>query len=776
MEEERGKYEEKTKASGTGGVDRQSVTAADIMDICPYHATPDNTTPDIETLLSRLRGTGRNYQFQKIQEAYDYAANMHAGQYRQSGEPYISHPLAVAGIVAELELDTDSICAALLHDTVEDCSDRTNLQEITRRFGAEVALLVDGLTKIVQMKVEDKEESHIENIRKMLLAMSRDIRVIFIKLCDRLHNMRTLSAKQAEKQRTIALETMYIYAPLAHRLGMQRIKLELENLSLFYLDPIGYREVYEAIDSRYGQNRDLLRFARQKIEEKLSENHIPFTMEGRVKSVYSLYRKMYSNNKSIDEIYDFYALRVIVETELECYTVLGIVHELFKSVPGRFKDYISTPKPNLYRSLHTTVISRGGIPFEIQIRTREMHRVAEFGIAAHWKYKLGETASQEVDEKLSWIAKLIEAEDSTKDPDEFFNAFKTDIFHDETFVFTPKGDCISLPLGSTVIDFAYAIHTAVGNKMIGAKINGMIVPIDSVPENGQIVEILTSSTTRGPSRDWLKIVKTSEARNKIRQWFKKESRAENIEVGRGEVERELHRIGRPYTEAERQEVVSNLARRLGIQGPDDLYNTIGYGGLSVAKIASRLREEFDHVVRGREAEEALDASQVRTVEKPKNLKSDSGIIVDGTTGCMVKFARCCNPLPGDDIIGFITKGYGVSIHKKDCPNVLSGMKNPEYAGRWVSASWERDFASSSSIYEATISILADNSYTLIADITRVLADMKVAIMQINAQKRPDDSQSVQLTVGCKNVGHFRSIVSRLHGIDAVRSVTRGLQK
>lgn len=728
----------------------------------------------IAGLLTKLEKSGRHYQMEKIREACAYAARMHEGQRRQSGEPYVSHPIAVAGIVADLELDTDSICAALLHDTVEDCADKTSLPEISRLFGEDVAMLVDGLTKIVQMRVEDKEETHIENIRKMLLAMSKDIRVIFIKLCDRLHNMRTLAAKSPEKQRTIALETMYIYAPLAHRLGMQRIKLELENISLSYLDPIGYQEIQSSVDEKFGQNRDLLRDAREKIEEKLKENHIQYEIEGRVKSVYSLYRKMFNNNKSIDEIYDFYALRVIVETELECYTVLGIVHELFKSVPGRFKDYISTPKPNLYRSLHTTVISRGGIPFEIQIRTFEMHRVAEFGVAAHWKYKSGESSSREVDEKLSWISKLIENEDSTKDPDEFLQAFKTDIFHDETFVFTPKGDCISLPLGSTVIDFAYAIHTAVGNKMIGAKINGMIVPIDSVPENGQIVEILTSSATKGPSRDWIKIVKTSEARNKIRQWFKKEKRAENIEVGRAEIDRELHRIGRPFTEAERQEVVSNIAKRLGIQGTDDLYNTIGYGGLSVAKIAVRLRDEFERVVKPDEPEEPMKVEQVKTVNKPKNLKNDSGIIVDGAVGCMVKFAKCCNPLPGDDIIGFITKGFGISIHKKDCPNALEGKKDPENADRWVSAAWERDYVSSNEVYEAMIQIVADNDMTLIANVTGALADMKVSIMQFSSQKRPDGTQIVQMTVGCKSVSHFRSIVSRLQGIRSVLSVTRGV--
>ncbi len=754
------------------GEEKRDLTQEKVSD--PVAAMADMDAR-FEALLVRLHSGNKNYDTDKIASAYTYARAMHEGQMRLSGDPYISHPLAVAEILADLELDTDSICAALLHDAVEDCADRTNLSEITTRFGEDVALLVDGVTKIVQMQLEDKEEAHIENIRKMLLAMHKDIRVIFIKLCDRLHNMRTLSAKSPEKQRVIALETMYIYAPLAHRLGMQRIKLELENISLSYLDPVGYGEVHEAIDSRYGENRDLLVLARNKIEEKLTENHISYTVEGRIKSVYSLYRKMYNNNKSIDEIYDFYALRVIVETELECYTVLGIVHELFKSVPGRFKDYISTPKPNLYRSLHTSVISRGGIPFEIQIRTREMHREAEYGIAAHWKYKSGEKAGKDVDEKLAWVARLIEAEDSTRDPDEFLHTFKTDIFHDETFVFTPKGDCISLPLGSTVIDFAYAIHTVIGNKMIGAKINGMIVPITSVPENGQIVEILTSSGAKGPSRDWLKIVKTGEARNKIRQWFKKERRTENIEVGREEVEKELRRNGRPYTEAEQNEIVTNVARRMGIQEANDLYNTIGYGGLSITKIAGRLRDEFDRVVKVTTPVEPMQASQVKTVEKPKNLKSNSGIIVDGESGCMVKCAKCCNPLPGDDIIGFITKGYGISIHKKDCPNAIEGQKNQENAERWVSAMWESDpVSNTTALYEASILVLADNSITLIADVTGALADMKVSIMQINAQKRPDDSQSIQLTVGCKNVGHFRSIVSRLQSIPAVRSVTRGL--
>ena len=482
----------------------------------------------IEQLLVALESSNRKYDLEKIKKAFLYADDMHKGQMRQSGEPYITHPISVAEIVVSLGLDTDSVCAAFLHDTVEDCPEKTNLDEITRIFGSDVALLVDGVTKIKSINVEDKEETHIENIRKMLLAMSKDIRVIFIKLCDRMHNMRTLYVKKDAKRRATALETMHVYAPLAHRLGMQRVKQELENYALQYLDPFGYDEVKGHIDEKFGKNASFIENIKNHVASKLEQTNINYKLKGRVKTVYSVYRKMYNQNKSFDEIYDFYAMRIIVDTELECYTVLGLIHEMYKSVPGRFKDYISTPKPNLYQSLHTTVIGKDGIPFEVQIRTREMHHVAEYGIAAHWKYKSGEKSSADIDKKLDWISKLIDTETETSDPDEFLHAFKIDIFHDETFVFTPKGDVVALPQGATLIDFAYSIHTGVGNKMVGAKINGRIAPIDSAPKNGDIVEVITSNSSKGPSRDWLNIVKTSEARNKIRQWFKKEKRSEKI--------------------------------------------------------------------------------------------------------------------------------------------------------------------------------------------------------------------------------------------------------
>ena len=729
---------------------------------------------DIGRLLNILKATGKRYDLEKIQRAYDYAAALHEGQFRQSGDPYISHPLAVAEIVAGLELDTDSICAALLHDTVEDCADKTDLKEIEKLFGEDVRILVDGLTKIVTLSVEDKEDQHIENLRKMLLAMSKDVRVIFIKLCDRVHNMRTLDAKAEYKQRIIALETMQVYAPLAHRLGMQRVKLELENLGLRYLDPIGYNEVSTDIEKKYGMNRNFIDHIRKLVDDKMTENNIHFTLEGRIKSVYSIYKKMYNQNKSFDEIYDFYALRIIVETELECYTALGLVHEMFKSIPGRFKDYISTPKPNLYRSLHTTVIGRDGVPFEVQIRTREMHEIAEYGVAAHWKYKSGERSRESIDKKLEWIARLIETEDDTRDPEEFMNAIKTDIFHDETFVFTPKGDVIALPQGSTVIDFAYAIHSAVGNKMTGAKINGMIVPIDRVPQNGEIVEILTSSASKGPSRDWLKIVKTSEARNKIRQWFKKEKRADNIVLGRQMVELEFKKFSTPYTEQQRTEIVTNVGSRIGFNSADDLYNTVGYGGLPISKIAQKLHDEFERVVKPEPPEPVIiSADQVKTASPAKSV-SKGGVIVDGASGCQVKFSKCCNPLPGDKIIGFVTKGYGISIHKCDCPNVVEGLKREEDADRWLEAHWEtRARENVANVYEAMIQVFVYDRISMIADITTALADMKVSILQINSQNRGEGRGVITLKVSCKNIEHLKSIVSRLKQLRDVEDVTRG---
>lgn len=732
------------------------------------------THEGIYNLVAMLKATGKKYDIDKIETAYEYARALHDGQFRASGEPYISHPIAVAEIVAGLELDTDSICAALLHDTVEDCSEKTNLKEIEKLFGQDVAMLVDGLTKIVTLKVEDKEEAHIETLRKMLLAMSKDVRVIFIKLCDRLHNMRTLDAKPDAKRRITALETMQVYAPLAHRLGMQKIKQELENLGLKYIDPIGYEEVRSNIEKKYGQSLHFIEDVRLMVDNKLVENNIKFTLEGRIKTAYSIYRKMYNQNKSFDEIFDFYALRIIVDTELDCYTALGLIHEMFNSVPGRFKDYISTPKPNMYRSLHTTVIGKYGIPFEVQIRTWEMHHIAEYGVAAHWKYKSGERSKEEIDKKLEWISKLLETEDETRDPEEFMQALKIDIFHDETFVFTPKGDVIALPQGATVIDFAYSIHSAVGHKMIGAKINGMIVPIDRVLQNGEIVEILTSSSSKGPSRDWLKIVTTSGAKNRIRQWFKKEKRADNIILGRSMIEGEIKKAGLVVNEAARTEAVENVAIRIGFSSAEDLYNTVGYGGIPISKVKNKIVDEVTKIISPAEPEPIVTEETMITA-KPRKIRSNSGIIVDGESGCSVKYAKCCNPLPGDQVIGFITKGFGISIHKCDCPNVINGKNNPEYVDRWVSAAWDINDSEKRSLFEAHLQLRVDDRIGMLADISVALADMRVDILQINVQTSQGGSL-VSLKVGCKNTDHYNSIVSRLRNIPGVYEVSRGFVK
>ena len=679
--------------------------------------------------------------------------------------------------MAGLELDTDSICAALLHDTLEDCADKIDIEKIKKEFGTQVAELVDGLTKLVQIRIEDKEDAHMESLRKMFLAMAKDVRVIFIKLADRLHNMRTLNAQPENKRRTIALETMHVYAPLAHRLGMQRIKQELENLALSYLDPIGYEEVSADIERKFGENRDFINKTRKLIHEKMNENGIKCTLEGRVKSVYSIYKKMYNQNKSFDEIYDFYAIRIIVNTELECYTALGIIHEMFNSMPGRFKDYISIPKPNMYRSLHTTVIGRDGIPFEVQIRTWEMHQIAEYGIAAHWKYKSGDKGDGDLDRKLEWIAKLIENESSTADPDEFIDALKIDIFQDETFVFTPKGDVITLPQNANCIDFAYHIHSAVGNRMIGAKVNGMIVPIDRKLNNGEIVEIITSSASKGPSRDWLKVACTSEARAKIRQWFKKEKRAENIEAGKNEIQTELRRISPVHvTDEQFNEITGKVASRLGMNSPEDLFGMLGYGGISMTTVGARLKEEFERVVMPEPEVKITDVTQVQTVQRPRSSHSYGGVIVDGVEGCQVKFAKCCNPLPGDNIVGFITKGYGISVHKVDCPNVLNSISKEN--DRFVNVEWKEvdETDSKHAQYEALMQVITEDRISMLADISTTLADMKVSIIQINTQKRAGGEIVFNIAVACKNLAHFNSIMARLKSIKDVVAVERGYAK
>ena len=739
-----------------------------------------------EDLKKKLLSSGNKYDLEKIKIAYEYAAMLHEGQFRKSGEPYITHPLCVADIVCDLKLDTDSICAALLHDTLEDCKDKTSDAEIKRLFGDSVFELVDGLTKLPTVFFEDKEEASIENTRKLFLAMNHDIRVIFIKFADRLHNMRTLDAKSEERQRMIALETMHLYAPLSHRLGVQKIKTELENLALRYLDPIGYDEVKSDIEYRYGENKDFLKEAKKQIEDKLSSSNINFNISGRVKTIYSIYKKMYNQGKSFDEIYDFYAIRIIVDSELECYTVLGLIHEMFNLMPGRFKDYISTPKPNMYRSLHTTVIGRHGIPFEVQIRTWDMHAVAEYGIAAHWMYKSGEKDKTNISEKLQWIKTLIETETETGDADEFLRPLKVDLYEDETFIFTPKGDVKSLPFGSTTIDFAYAIHSQIGNKMIGAKVNGVIVPIDTVLKNADICEIVTSSSSSGPSRDWLKIVKTSEAKNKIRQWFKKEKREENIIEGKNELDKEFRHYGKACTEAQKLEVIANVAKRAGYTDVDDFYNNIGYGGVAVSKFAGKLKDEFDRIVAPEPSkninpmEELVSDRNKQAEEKREKEKAKDAIqsvIVDSIDNCQVRFAKCCNPLPGDHIIGFVTRGFGVSVHKYDCPNAMAGIAKDDEKDRWVTVRWSRDTLESgentTGNFEALLQIFAYNSFEIFADITSVFADMRVQVHSMNSKESGSDGMIIMLNITCRNTSHVNSIMSRLKKVKNVIDVTRG---
>ena len=728
---------------------------------------------EIQPLLDIICNNGRSYDLEKIKSAFLYAKELHEGQMRLSGEPYIMHPVSVAEIVAGLGLDTDSICAAFLHDTVEDCPDKTDLTEITKLYGSDVALLVDGVTKIKSINIEDKEEAQLESIRKMLLAMSKDIRVIFIKLCDRVHNMRTLYVKKDAKRRITALETMHVYAPLAHRLGMQKIKQELESYALQYLDPIGYSEVKAHIEEKYGKNVDFIENIKSQVTEMFENTNINFTLGGRVKTVYSVYKKMYNQSKSFDEIYDFYALRIIVDTELECYTALGLVHEMFKSVPGRFKDYISTPKPNMYQSLHTTVIGKEGIPFEVQIRTKKMHQIAEYGIAAHWKYKSGEKSNADIDKKLDWISKLIDIENEAIDADDFMHAFKIDIFHDETFVFTPKGDVIALPREATLIDFAYTIHTGVGNKMVGAKINGRIAPIDTAPKNGDIVEIITSNNSKGPSRDWLNIVKTGEARNKIRQWFKKEKRAENIVVGKAMIEKELSRFKASCTDEERNAIILAVSKRFNMNEVDDFYNALGYGGIVLSKVETKIRDEYDKLFKDKEIKETpFPVIEPTSTNFKRKRKSTGGVIVDGEEGCAVKFAKCCNPLPGESIIGFITKGYGISIHKSDCPNVKMAYSHEENATRFVKAEWDTpNCGSYKSAYDSSIQILVTNRMAILAEISMALSEMRVDIVSIST-KNIEDTTLINMTISCRDIGHFNSILSRLRGIKDVIRVTR----
>lgn len=727
-----------------------------------------------EELMAALKESNRPYDFDMITQAYEYADKAHEGQMRQSGEPYITHPISVAHILVELGMDTETICAGLLHDVVEDTA--STLDEIKKMFGADVALMVDGVTKLTKLSYSSKEQRQAENVRKMLLAMAKDVRVIIVKLADRLHNMRTGEYWKEYKRREKALETMEVYAPLADRLGIRSIKEELEDISLRFLDPIAYEEIERMLKLKKEERERFLDAIQEKIQERLNKEGMKFFLQSRVKSIYGIYRKVYMQGRNFDEIYDVYAVRVIVDTSYECYSVLGIMHDEFTPIPKRFKDYISTPKANMYQSLHTTVLDKeGGIPFEIQIRTWEMHYTAEYGIAAHWKYKAGIEKKDKLEERLAWVRQLLEVQQDSGDAQDIVRSIKSDIAPEECFVFTPKGDVINLPTGSTVIDFAYAIHSEVGNRMTGAKVDGRIVPLDFKLETGMIVEIITSKGPgNGPSRDWLKIVKTSEARTKIRAWFKKERREENIITGKEELEREFKRNLINVPENELEDFVLNLAKRQHINTLEDFYAAIGYGGVLLSRLMPRVKEEFQKTYRSAAEEEkkaALLPQQTAAAGK-KPGKPTSGVIVEGLDSCLVKFAKCCNPLPGDPIVGFITRGYGVSIHKQDCVNVINSPAENE--GRWVRAEWASNVTSEK--FKSTIDITSQPRDTLLADVTILLSNMHIPMHALVAKESKDHSVIlIQVTVEVNGVDQLSYLLNSLRAIKGVEDVRRTIQ-
>lgn len=722
----------------------------------------------IDFLIERVEKQNPSANVKKIRAAYECAAQAHEGQKRRNGEPYIIHPVAVAEIIVEMGLDTDSICAGLLHDCIEDTE--FGYREIENKFGTSVAELVDGVTRLGMLRYS-KEQEQFEDLRKMFMAMAKDIRVILIKLADRLHNARTFQYLPERKQRDKALETMEIYAPIAHRLGMSRIKWELEDLCLRILDPIGYQEIVDGLEQQSERYEDFLDHIKESISLKLNEAGIRHDISARVKHIYSIYRKMYSQHKTMNEIYDICAVRVIVDTVADCYNVLGYVHDLYKPIPGRFKDYISTPKPNGYQSLHTTVIGRDGIPFEIQIRTAEMHKMAEYGVAAHWKYKQGlDKVGNE--QAFSWIRQLLEAQQDTEAED-FIKAIKVDLFADEVFVFTPKGDVVNMPAGATPIDLAYAIHSAVGNRMTGAKVNGRIAPIDSQLKNGDIVEILTSKEAHGPSRDWLKIVRTTEARNKIKQWFKKECREENIIKGKEDLDREL-RANLLYNGFyENEEVIQNTLNKFSYQTIDEMYAALGYGGITLTKVLNKVKDEVGRVRRAAERLEKAEqmANQRQQQPQKKNKHSESGVIVEGIDNCLIKFARCCTPIPGDDIIGFITRGYGVSIHRRDCVNVRINEEDKDRS-RWVNCWWDEDLLERNNKFSTALQISTRSRTGVLADIAVLLAQAKVNVRDLNARDLEDGYGVINAVIDVSGVRQLKHIMTRIKNTKGVVDVAR----
>ena len=717
------------------------------------------------SLMRAIRRYAPYADMNAIERAIRYADEKHAGQKRKDGSPYIIHPLAVAEIVAEIGLDTDAILGALLHDCIEDTD--SSYDDIANRFGQTVAELVEGVTKLTRVEFSSREEQQVENLRKMFMAMSKDIRVVLIKICDRLHNTRTMEFQSREKQISKCQETMDIYAPLAHRLGMQKIKWELEDTSLRFLDPDGYNSLVKYLEDHREESETFMENIRAKISDRLSSVGISCSISGRIKHVYSIYRKMKSQNKSLDELYDLYAFRVIVDTIPDCYNVLGHIHEMFNLVPGRFKDYISTPKPNMYQSLHTTVIGDQGIPFEVQIRTKEMHETAEYGVAAHWKYKQGVEAGNE--KEFEWIRRLLEDQQET-DAEDYLHSLKVDMFDDEVFVFTPRGKVISLPSGSTPIDFAYAIHSGVGNTMIGAKVNNRIAGYDVQLHNGDIVEILTSKSAKGPSRDWLKICKSNQARSKIKQWFKREKREENIARGKGSFDAELKRNNIPPSLLQDEELLPQLLKKLSFDSLDEMYAAIGYGGITAVKAVGKIREDLLRA--GKPAQSGKESPKLLQPGQPTRpaTANSNGVIVEDIDSCMVKFSRCCTPVPGDDIVGFITKGYGVSVHRRDCPNARAA-NDPEQASRWVNVSWA---APEGKTFATTLEILSRDRDGLLVDCASVLTSQQIRMKEFFGKDLPNGRCQFTVTFEVnKGLSQLNGVMNKLRAVDGVIEVRRG---
>ena len=719
---------------------------------------------DFSELVGILKRSEGSYDMQKIEDAYRFAEKSHGDQRRVSGIPYILHPTSVACIVAEMGLDTDSICGALLHDVVEDTP--VMLDEIRRQFGGDVAKLIDGVTKISKIPYSTREEQQAENIRKMLIAMADDIRVIIIKLADRLHNMRTMDCMPEQKRRDKSVENMQVYAPIAHRLGIKTIKEELEDRSLQYLDPIGYREIEDALLLNEEGREKFIESIKQQILEKTKDSIPNVYISGRVKSVNSIYRKTIMRNQSINDIFDVFAVRVIVDNVSDCYNVLGVVHDIFKPIPNRFKDYISMPKQNMYQSLHTTVLDKKAIPFEVQIRTWEMHYTAEYGIAAHWKYKLGMGADAKGEDRLSEniekVKKMILDQLETEDATDIARNIRNDLAENEVYVFTPKGDVISLPRGSTAIDLAYLIHTQVGHRMVGAKVNGKIVPIDHTLNTGEICEIITQKEEH-PNRAWIDICKTASAKSKIRQWFKHEKRDENIVEGRQLVDREFKRQGMNLTEEEMAEFFKNVNMKKQYNTLDDFFAAVGYGGIQLWKIMPRLKEEYQKTY-------ATDLESIKVPPAPvKRKRASSGVIIEGNDDVLVKFSNCCNPLPGDEIIGYITRGYGVSIHKRSCTNVPENLNDSEEPERWVSARWENETGEA---FRSTLQITAADRTGLLADVTIQLSNMHIFIHTLNSRELKNGRAVVTVTIDVAGRDHLRGVISRLSDINGIEEIKR----